>query len=60
MYIDSYVTQNWKRGVQMKIGLVAVKCINEDTTNNLNQILKYMDIVQDEKIDYIFFGESFI
>lgn len=28
----------------MKIGLAVAECINGDTTYNLSQILKYMDI----------------
>jgi len=44
----------------MKIGLAVSECINGDINHNLTQIIKYLDIAQVKKIDYIFFGESFL
>lgn len=44
----------------MKIGLVVAECINGNINHNLSQILKYLNIAKVNKIEYIFFGESFL
>ncbi|MBN2504867.1 MAG: hypothetical protein JXB20_05940 [Bacilli bacterium] len=44
----------------MKIGLAAVECKNNSIDFNLKQILLYLQKAASRKIDYLFFGESFL
>lgn len=44
----------------MVIGLVPAKCINGNIDYNLSQLFKFLEIASHDRVDYIFFGESFL
>ncbi|MGE4571574.1 MAG: carbon-nitrogen hydrolase family protein [Candidatus Izemoplasmatales bacterium] len=44
----------------MKIGLIPARCINNDISFNLSQIIRFLEMASKENVDYIFFGESFL